>query len=72
MKLTLVQWRKIKNISQKQLAANMGVHENTIRSWEQHPERLTMEKAANVANALGVPQKNIIFCAIPQQNVEVH
>ncbi len=70
MKLTLVQWRKIKNITQRQLAANMGVHENTIRNWEEHPERLTLEKAEKVSKALGVPQKNIIFCAFPQQNVE--
>lgn len=70
MKLTIWQWRKIKNISQKKLASILGVHENTIRTWERHPEKLSVQKAEKIADALDVPLNSIIFCSVTLQNVE--
>jgi transcriptional regulator with XRE-family HTH domain len=71
MILTIYQWRKVKDISQKKLAIIMGVHENTIRNWERHPEKLTIEKAEKIADALNVPIDSIIFLSSIPQNVEL-
>jgi transcriptional regulator with XRE-family HTH domain len=49
----------------------MGVHENTIRNWERHPEKLTIEKAEKIADALNVPIDSIIFLSSIPQNVEL-
>lgn len=70
MELTIYQWRKVQNISQKKLALAMGVHENTIRNWERHPEKLSAQKAEKIAEALGVPLNNILFGSMTLQNVE--
>ena len=70
MKLSIYQWRRAKNISQRKLASLLGVHENTIRTWERHPERLTVEKAERIAEALDVPLNSIIFSSVTLQNVE--
>lgn len=70
MELTIYQWRKVKNISQKELARRLGCHENSIRNWERHPEKLTPEKAVKIAEGLEVPVNNIVFCGMTLQNVE--
>ena len=72
MNLTIEQWRKVKNITQRQLGTRLGVHENTIRSWERHPEKLSVEKAERISKALDVPLNNIIFCSVTLQNAEVN
>lgn len=70
MELTIYQWRKLKNISQRELARRLNCHENSIRNWERHPEKLSPEKAKKIAEGLGVSVNNIIFCGMVLQNVE--
>lgn len=61
MVLTLREWRRLKEFSQQQVADLCGVHVNTYSSWEEHPEKLTIEKARLAANAIGVPFSQIDF-----------
>jgi transcriptional regulator with XRE-family HTH domain len=70
MILTIYQWRKVKDISQKKMGILLGVHENTVRNWEKHPEKLTIEKAEKIAEALDVPLDSIAFSPFTLQNVE--
>lgn len=61
MSFTLAQWRRLKGYSQKEMAQRCGVFVNTYFNWEKNPEKLTIEKAHIVADALGVPYDDIIF-----------
>ena len=61
MALTLREWRRLKELSQKEMADRCNVHVNTYILWEEHPERLTIEKARIVANVLDVPFSQINF-----------
>lgn len=61
MGFTLSQWRRLKNISQREMAERCGVFINTYFNWEKNPEKLTIEKAHIIADALGVPYDDIIF-----------
>jgi transcriptional regulator with XRE-family HTH domain len=70
MKHTLREWRRIKEVSQKELADLIKVHVNTIINWEENPGKMTADKAALVANALGVPFDDILFLPSALQNVE--
>lgn len=61
MVLTLREWRRLKELSQQEMADRCNVHVNTYILWEEHPERLTIEKAHIVANVLDVPFSQINF-----------
>ncbi len=69
MAFTLRQWRKLKDLSQKEMADRCHVHPNTYMNWERVPEQLTIEKAHIIADALGVDYDDIIFFSKPLQNV---
>ena len=68
MKHTLREWRRLKEVSQKERAGRRGVHPNTIINWEVHPEKITAEKAGLVAGALGVKIDDIIF--LPEETTK--
>lgn len=68
VKLTIAQWRAVKEITQRQLGHEMGIHENTVRKYERHPENLTIAKAHKIADALGVSVDDIIF--LPQESTK--
>ena len=60
MKLTLKQWRRLKDITQEELAEKIGVSATTIWAWENG----TMPSGRNlqiVANALEVSADDIIL-----------
>ena len=61
MVLTLREWRRLKELSQQEMADRCNVHVNTYILWEEHPERLMIEKARIVANVLDVPFSQINF-----------
>ena len=61
MALTMKQWRRLKGLSQKEMAKRCGVFINTYFNWEQAPEKLTIEKTHIIADALGVTYNDIIF-----------
>lgn len=54
MKLTLSEWRRLKNVSQEDLAKLVGVHVNTICGWEREPGKMQIKDVINVAKALDV------------------
>ena len=61
MKLTLVAWRRARNISQKNLAKKIGVHINTYIRWEKNPGKIPYDKALKTAEALGIELSDILL-----------
>lgn len=61
MKHTFREWRRLKEMSQQELADRVGVHVNTICNWEEHPETMTIGRALDVVKALGVTIDDVIF-----------
>lgn len=69
-KHSLREWRRLKEMSQDDLAAAVGVSRTTIFNWEDHPEKMTVDKVERVARALDLSINDIIFLPEHQQNVE--
>lgn len=61
MKLTLDEWRRVKKISQEQMAELIGVHVNTYRAWEENPGDMRLSKAAIIAERLDITLDDILF-----------
>lgn len=61
MSLTMAEWRRLKKLSQKEVAEKCGLSVMTIRSWEEHPELIRMGYVPIIAEALGVKSEDIIF-----------
>lgn len=61
MKLTLEEWRRVKNISQNQMADLLGIHVNTYRAWEEDPEKIRLSKAVLIAEKLDISMDDILF-----------
>ena len=61
MKLTIKEWRRVKEISQEQMADLCGVHVNTYRAWEEKPEDIKIGKAILISDKLGIPLEDILF-----------
>lgn len=53
MKLNMKQARKFKDISQQAIADQMGMHVQTYRKLEQHPEQITIEQAIRFCKLTG-------------------
>lgn len=61
MKLTLEEWRRVKKVSQEDMAKFLGIHVNTYRAWEEDPEKIRLSKAMLIAEKLEVPLDDILF-----------
>lgn len=61
MRLTLKEWRRAKGISQEEMAEVCGVHLNTYRDWEEHPESIKLVHAVAIANRLGLQLRDIFL-----------
>lgn len=61
MKLTLREWRRLKEISQEEMATACGVHVNTYRSWEEKPSMIKLTDAKIIADKLGITLDDIIL-----------
>ena len=59
--LTLRQWRLARELTIDEMAAACGVHPNTYRAWEEHPEKVSVGKAVMIAEALGASVDAIFF-----------
>lgn len=70
MKHTLREWRRIKELSQQELGDLVGVSKTTVVHWEEHPERMRVERVKQVALALEISIDDIIILPVNQQNVE--
>ncbi len=60
-KLTVKQHRLIREISQEEMAAKIGVHVQTYRSWEESPEKISIAKAKKIAAAFNISINEIFF-----------
>lgn len=63
MKMTLKEWRRVKNITQEEMANVCGVHVNTYRAWEERPDSIKLSAAIKIADHLGVNLGDIFFAA---------
>ena len=61
MQITLRSARINANLSQEQLANNIGVHRNTIAKWENNPSEMSIGNAEKVCKALNVKLSDIFF-----------
>lgn len=61
MKLTLREWRRLKEITQEQMAEVCGVHINTYRNWEEKPSEIKISCAIKLAERLGITLDDIIL-----------
>lgn len=58
MDSTIAQLRKAKGMTQRQLAAAVGVTETTVRNWERDPS--TFAKFAKLCEVLGASPRAIV------------
>jgi transcriptional regulator with XRE-family HTH domain len=61
MSLSLVAWRRARQISQKSMAEILGVHINTYQNWENRPGKISIENARLISKVLNVPLDDIDF-----------
>ena len=61
MKLTLREWRRVKEVTQEQLADVCNVHVNTYRAWEEKPSEIKLSAAMKIVERLGITLDDIIF-----------
>lgn len=53
--------RRANGYSARQMAALLGVHENTYRKWEKTPKMITISYAFKIANILNVTIEDIFL-----------
>ena len=61
MKLTFREWRRLKEITQEQMAELCGIHVNTYRIWEDKPSEIKISSAMKIADRLGITLDDIIL-----------
>jgi len=61
MALTLRQWRRAKEITQKEMADKLVIHVNTYQNWEESPDKISVSNAVKIADILGVSIDDIDF-----------
>ena len=59
--LTVKQLRLVKEKTQESCANALGVHVNTYRNLEEHPEKFTIQQAVTLCNFLGADYNTVIF-----------
>lgn len=59
--MTLRQIRLAKEISKKELADALNVHENTYARWEETPSQIAIEMCYKICDVLGVEYDPHIF-----------
>lgn len=61
MQLSLKEWRRLKGISQEEMANICDVHVNTYRAWEENPADIKISKAVLICDRLGVNMSDVLF-----------
>lgn len=61
MKLTLREWRRLKEVSQEKMAEACGVHVNTYRAWEEKPSTIKLSDAKTITEMLDITIDDIVF-----------
>lgn len=61
MQLELGAWRRARNKTQEEMASICGVHINTYRRWEDHPNEIRVDKALQIADTLQIGLDDILL-----------
>lgn len=59
--LDLQALRRARNITQKEMAKLLGIHENTYVNWEHNPDKITISYAVKIANILNATVDDIFL-----------
>lgn len=59
MALRIDEWRRVKNISQSEMAERLGIAASTYSYWENHLDSLKLSQIPPIAEALGVSIEEI-------------
>ena len=60
MVMTLKQWRRGWELSQREMANKLGVHENTYRSWERSPGKIPIQYVVKITEILDIPMQDFL------------
>ena len=60
-KHTLTEWRRLKNVSQDQLADAINVHRVTLAKWELGKHKMNITAAVKACDFLGISLDQVIF-----------
>lgn len=52
--LTLKEWRMLLDITQEEMAQKLGIHPNTYRRYEIHPEEIRIGTVIRICDVLGI------------------
>lgn len=58
---TIAEWRRLRGMSQADIAEKCGVHVNTWIKWEKKPSIIKISNAQKIAEVLQVDIRDIIF-----------
>ena len=61
MKLSIKQWRLLKELTIEQMATACNVSTNTYSAWETNPGKIKIDNALKIAEALGISINDIFF-----------
>ena len=61
MKLTLREWRRLKEVSQVQMAEACGVTVATYIEWEKKPSSIKLSYAMKIVERLGITLDDVIL-----------
>jgi len=66
------QFRKAKNLTQKQLADILGVANSRVSNWEQGTNRPDVDKLADICRALSVPPSELLDVRLETDELSEH
>lgn len=58
-KLTLRQWRRVREITVLEMANRLGVSKPTYIAWERDPSKIRISYAEKIADILGVSREDL-------------
>jgi len=61
MKLTLREWRRLKEVTQAQMAEACGVTPATFIEWEKKPSGIKLSYALKIVERLGITLDDVIL-----------
>ena len=61
MVLTMQQARALSGKTMREMACEMGVHENTYRRYEKNPETMTIKQARKFCDLLALKMSDVSF-----------
>lgn len=59
--MTVRAYRRAREISQENMAKQLGVSVGTYQNWEKEPEKITIANAVKIAKIFGVSMNEIEF-----------